>query len=833
MARNACGDSARAIARAAIVMVCLAASSYAAQAAPPAGTVAGVARDAQQKPLPGVALQLEAADGSVVARATTGADGSYSFTGVAPGSYKLVGSKSGAGSGTAGVTVAGDAGTSADVTLLAQAEQPVEEVTVTAARETTPQIGIQSQVGASSYGFSSDTISNLPGGDNVPLSQVLLRAPGVNQDNAANGALHIRNEHGNVQYRIDGIILPAGVSFFGQGITPRFADSMQLITGTLPAEYGLQTAGIVDVQTKSGLFQPGGAVDMYGGSYGTVHPSVEYGGSAGGYNYFVAGDYLQDNHGIDAVTSKYNQIHDDTEQLHGFAYIDKNIDSSSKIAFIGGAFNGQFQIPNNPGQPVNFTPFGLPSYNSADLTEHLVEGSSFGSLSYLRSEENLDVQVSLFSKYSTLSFHPDSIGDISFNGIAQQALRQSLANGVQADASYKFGPFHTVRAGLLLNEERASTDTNSSVLPITACTAGAVATGCAVPGAAPGIATYGTTPETILSDNAKTGWIYSAYVQDEWKVLPAVTVNYGARFDAIDEYTQENQISPRLNTVWKATDSTTVHAGYANYFTPPPFELASTASLNSLISTSASCAQNGPGSSQTASCGNSPVKAERSQYFDAGVEQDVLPGLKVGVDAYYKYSRNLIDEGQFGAPVILTPFNYHVGFNRGVELTTSFDKGPFSYYGNLAIGEQKAEGISSAQFNFGGLPANGCPESDLQYAATHLVNTDHSQRVTASVGASYLLDGTRYGVDMIAGSGLRTQNPGDCFNEGTVPSYEQFNLSVSHKFDVPYGGPIELRADLINVFDEVYLLRSQTGVGVFAPAYGPRRTIFVGVKKEF
>jgi outer membrane receptor protein involved in Fe transport len=86
---------------------------------------------------------------------------------------------------------------------------------------------------------------------------------------------------------------------------------------------------------------------------------------------------------------------------------------------------------------------------------------------------------------------------------------------------------------------------------------------------------------------------------------------------------------------------------------------------------------------------------------------------------------------------------------------------------------------------------------------------------------------------MIAGSGLRTQNPGDCFNEGTVPSYEQFNLSVSHKFDVPYGGPIELRADLINVFDEVYVLRSQTGVGVFAPAYGPRRTIYVGVKKEF
>jgi outer membrane receptor protein involved in Fe transport len=813
---------------AALALVVTLAAGAAAQT--PAGTVAGIARDEQQHTLAGVALSLQSADGKTVARTTTAADGSYSFKGVAPGSYSVLGDKSGVGTGTASITLAADSGATADVTLLPQAQQPTEEVTVVAQRLEKARIGIESQVGASTYGFSSSAIQNMPGGDNVPLNQVLLRAPGVDQDNLANGALHIRNEHLDVQYRINGIILPEGVSFFGQGLTPSFANSMQLITGALPAEYGLRTAGIVDIQTKSGVFQPGGALDMYGGSYGTLHPSLEYGGSTNGYNYFVAGDYLQNDHGIDAVTPKYNQLHDTTQQLHAFAYVDKIIDSASKIAFMGGTFNGQFQIPNNPGQPVNFSPVaGLANYNSAALSEHQVEGSSFGILSYLLAEENLNAQVSAFTKYSTLSFHPDSLGDIFFNGIAQQALRQSFANGLQADASYKLGPDHTLRGGLLLNEERASSDTNSSVLPITGCAGGgSVADGCAG-----GVATYGATPQTIIADNAKTGWTYSAYLQDEWKVLPSVTVNYGGRFDVVNEYTMESQISPRLNTVWKATDSTTVHAGYANYFTPPPFELVSNTALGSFISTSASCAQNGPGGAQTGTCLNSPVKAERSHYFDIGIEQDVLPGLKVGIDAYYKYSRNLIDEGQFGAPVILTPFNYHVGFNRGIELTTSFDKGDFSYYGNLAIGEQKAEDISSAQFNFASVPANGCPESALQYAATHLVNTDHSQNVTASVGASYLWDGTRYGADMIAGSGVRTQNFGDCFNEGTVPSYEQFNLSLSHKFDLPYGGPIEMRVDIINVFDEVYLIRSQTGVGVFAPAYGPRRTVFVGVKKEF
>jgi hypothetical protein len=816
--------------------------AVAALAAPPAGTVEGVARNAKQQAVAGAALKLVAQDGSVVASVTTGPDGSYSFKGLSPGSYTLIGDKSGVGTGNADVTVAGDAGTNADVTLLAQAQQPTEEVTVTAQRLEAARINIEPQVGASTYSFSSASIANLPGGADLPLNQVLLQAPGVDQDNLANGAIHIRNEHLEVQYRINGIILPEGVSFFGQGLDPRFMNSMELITGTLPAEYGLRVAGVVDIQTKSGLFQPGGSVEMRGGSYGTVQPSFSYGGSVAGYNYYVSADNLESTHGIDAVTPSYDAKHDDTIQTHAFVYLDKIIDSASKVAFVGGTFQGQFQIPNNPGQtplygpPGGFAPIdGVTNYDSNDLSEHQVEGNSYGILSYLRSEEDFDAQISAFTKYGDLHFHPDSLGDIFFNGVSQDALRQSFANGIQADGSYKLGADHTLRAGMFIQAEKASSDTTSSVLPIApgGCVSplDSVAAGCP----ASGVATYGSTPESIVQDQEKTGWLYSAYAQDEWHVLPSVTVNYGGRFDVVNEYTMESQISPRLNTVWKPTDTTTVHAGYANYFTPPPFELVSTSSLLNpmLLSSSGSCATPGPGPSNTGTCQNSPVKAERSHVFDVGATQEVIPGLKVGIDAFYKYARNLLDEGQFGAPVILTPFNYHVGYNKGVELTTSYDKGNFSYYGNLSIGEEKAEGISSAQFNFGSTPANGCPESDLQYADTHLVNTDHSERMIASAGISYLWLGTRYSTDVIAGSGLRTMNPGDCFNQGTVPSYEQVNLGVSHKFDVPYGGPIELRADIINVLDEVYLIRSQTGVGVFAPAYGPRRSFFVSIKKDF
>jgi outer membrane receptor protein involved in Fe transport len=105
--------------------------------------------------------------------------------------------------------------------------------------------------------------------------------------------------------------------------------------------------------------------------------------------------------------------------------------------------------------------------------------------------------------------------------------------------------------------------------------------------------------------------------------------------------------------------------------------------------------------------------------------------------------------------------------------------------------------------------------------------------MTASAGMSYLWDGTRYSIDIVAGSGLRTQNPGDNFNEGTVPSYEQVNLGVSHRFADAPGGPIDLSLDVINVLDETYLLRSGSGVGVFASQYGPRRSVFMGLRKEF
>ncbi len=97
--------------------------------------------------------------------------------------------------------------------------------------------------------------------------------PGVSQDSAASGELHVRNEHANVQYRINGIMLPDGVGAFGQILDTGIVGSLALLTGALPAQYGLRTAGVLDIQTKADAFNNCGSVSVYGGSHGTITPA--------------------------------------------------------------------------------------------------------------------------------------------------------------------------------------------------------------------------------------------------------------------------------------------------------------------------------------------------------------------------------------------------------------------------------------------------------------------------------------------------------------------------------------------------------------------------------
>lgn len=763
------------------------------EAAPPPGVVTGVVKDALERPLPAARLRLETTDGRVAGQTTADDQGRFTFMMVAPGTYAVIAEQDGFEPATAIVTLTDAGGASVDLALASR--QPLD-LRVAAKRLEEERIKIQPRIGASTYEITSKAIESQPGGGNNPLPRVLLQAPGVTQDSSSAGGIHVREQMGNIQYRVNGIVLPEGATLFAQsgGLSPRLASSVTLLTGALPAEYGLRTTGIFDIQTKSGAFDPGGYVGVYGGSHAWLQPSAEYRGAIGRFNYFVSGDYLQNSIGISPATPN-GAIHDDTRQGHGFGYFEYLLDATSRVSAIVGSFVGHFQIPNRPNVSPSFTVNGISEFDSAKVDETQREQNHFLVLSYLKAGTGFSVQAATFARYSTMSFRPDSLADLLFNGIAQKVDRSSIATGLQIDGTYTLTPTHTLHGGVYLAAERTSVQATSEVLP-------------AVDGAQ-----TSDQPFKIFDSRGKTGYTYSVYLQDAWRVLPAVTINGGLRLDGLEAFTSEWQLSPRLNVVWEATPTTTVHAGYARYFTPPRQEFVATTSIARFANTTA----------ESSVPVNSPVRAERAHYLDVGITQQIVPGLKVGLDGYYKQSLYHLDEGQFGAPTFLTPFNYHTATNVGIELTASYAAGGFSAYGNLAAAQQVAKGIVSAQALF--------DAEDLAYIHDHDIVTDHSQLITASAGLSYLWRGTRVSLDLLVGSGLRrtVHHP----NDATNPPYQQLDFGITHRFTLPAIGNMEARFDVINVLGQDYVLRDGTGVGIFAKQFGPPRGFFGGVKKEF
>jgi outer membrane receptor protein involved in Fe transport len=673
----------------------------------------------------------------------------------------------------------------------------LDPVVVTAKRLEDPRVlTTPRSIGAPVYEIIDKAIRIQPGGENNSLTQVLLQAPGVTQDASSVGGIHVRNQMGNLQYRINGIALPEGTTLFGQsgGLSPRLAKSVTLLTGALPAEYGLRTTGIFDIETKSGALEPGGHVGVYGGSQSWLQPSAEYGGTRGPFSYFVTADYLQNSIGISPATPN-GAIHDNTQQGHGFGYFELVLDSTSKLSAVLGTFVGHFQIPNSPGTTPSFTVDGVSSFDSTKVNETQLEQNYFAVLSYRKADADWGLQMAAYARYGSLGFRPDPFADLLFNGIAQRVNRSSVATGLQADERYAVTPQHTLRAGALVSAEQTSVQTSSQVLP-----------------AADGVQTSDQ-PLRIFNSAGKIGYTGSVYLQDEWQVVPTVTLNAGLRLDAYSSFRSEWQLSPRVSVVWQPTATTTFHAGYARYFTPPRQEFVSDRSLAKFAGTTAA-----PEVTQ-----NAAPRAERANYVDVGITQQILAGLKVGLDGYYKQADYQLDEGQFGAPVFLTPFNYRRAYTLGIELTTTYTARNFSAYGNLAAGQQQAKGIASAQALFSA--------EDFAYIQSHYVVTDHSQLVTTSAGVSYLRRSTRASVDMIAGSGLRrsVQHP----NDSTNPPYQQVNFGLTHDFALPAIGGLQVRFDVINVLGNNYVLRDGTGVGVFAKQFGPPRGFFGGLRKVF
>jgi outer membrane receptor protein involved in Fe transport len=682
---------------------------------------------------------------------------------------------------------------------------------------------IMTAIGGTAYGIDKEQIQAVSQGVNAPFNQVILRAPGVAQDSAANGDLHVRGEHANLQYRINDVLLPEGISGFGLELDPRFVNSLQLITGSLPAEYGFRTAGVVDIQTKSGLFANGGEGEMYGGSHDTIRPSFELGGSDGKLNYFVDGSYEHNALGIENVTSNAEAIHDVTDQFKAFTYLSYVLDDTSRISVMGSASYANFQIPIDPNQqPVSTQGGGanwVPgTFTPTDQNDNQNEQNYYGVVAYQKTAGNFNLQVAGYGRESSVHYVPENpTATLFYNGgVAPEEYRILRSTGFQADSSYALGDKHTIRAGVMTLYESVSADSTTAVFPVDG---------------AGNISPPGAPAESIDQENEPHALYAGVYLQDEWKILSGVTINYGARFDYYGaSFDNESQVSPRVNIVWQPVDATTLHAGYSRYFTPPPLETVPSGNVTAFNGTSGA----------SAVTTDDPVRAERANYYDVGITQKLLPGLNAGLDAYYKTAQNQLDDGLFGQSLILSSFNYTQGKVGGVEFTASYAKGGFSSYANVAYSVAQGKGAQSAQFLWP-------DQATVNYVNNNWIYLDHDQRITGSFGLAYTLNetascSTLMYVDALYGSGLRQDGGGTIDgtptgdpipNGASVPSYYTVNLGAEQTFRLNESQALKARLDIVNVTDNSYELRSGTGVGVNAAQWGARLGFFGSVSYVF
>ncbi|HWY30641.1 MAG TPA: TonB-dependent receptor, partial [Candidatus Acidoferrum sp.] len=515
--------------------------------------------------------------------------------------------------------------------------------------------------------------------------------------------------------------------------------------------------------------------------------------------------------------------HDNTDQFKAFTYMSYLLDDTSRLSLMGSASHSNFEVPNTAGVSVGTAPGGNPwnspgsglptSFNSANLNETQREQNYYGVGTYQKSAGDLNVQVSAFGRASGVHFRPDQIGDLYFNGVASDDERKLYTAGLQGDSSYDLGDKHTIRGGVEVLNSIVFSDANTTVFPLD------------------GAGNPNGPAFTISQRDRLRGLFAGVYLQDEWKMFSQFTVNYGARFDEFtSSFDSENQLSPRVNAIYKPTDSTTLHAGYSRYFTPPPIENVSGNDLAPFTDPAH------PNSNTPQVALDSPVKAERSDYFDAGITQKILPGLQVGVDGYYKYAHNQLDDGLFGQSLILSAFNYAQGRVYGVEFTGSYTHGGFSSYANVAVSKAQGEDWVSAQFLH--------TQNDLNYVQNHWIYLDHDQTVSGSFGAAYTWKegdwaATRVYTDAIYGSGLRasgggTTPTGDPIPNGTtVPVYYSVNIGGEQAFKFPRKQVLKVRLDVVNLTDNSYELRNGTGVGVGAAQFGARIGFFGSLSYTF
>ncbi|MBS1903694.1 MAG: carboxypeptidase regulatory-like domain-containing protein [Bacteroidetes bacterium] len=706
---------------------------------------------------------------SLVKGGLSDATGYAEFEDIAPGTYTLTVSFVNYHSYRDSVRLA--AGHTVDTVYLA--EQLQEEVVVGAEQEAPTLTAIDVRSGVQVVDLERQHLSPTSRMSSV-LQQNILGAA-----KAPSGEIHIRGQHAEYAYYVDGILIPPGVfGGFNEVVEDKVIDHATFYTGALPAEYGGPTAAVIDlvnrvpsgsarldVETYAGTFlgRDNSAPASLGIGTGTLRPinangqTISLSNHFGDLGVFLSGNRQESDRRLDAPLPYI--YHD-----HGFDY-----SGYAKIDYLLGPND---YITSNLNYAKTYTQIPFDPVNEGVKSDLQNTYNSFQTLSYFHtiSRENdreSDLFVGAFAREGNLTFTPGRIDPRSFhfaddtvNGYAIAQDRNYTNYGIRLKWNDRFSHELLLSAGL--NASVTNGDGRFDALD-----------------------TSGTIGRTLGTNFHGTD--VGVFVQTEYHPFEWTRFDVGVRYDQqiAPDRDAERGVSPRLRWNLYLDDATTCYLSYGKYFIPANIE-----ELRALAVAT--------GSNTT------PTLAERDDAYELGVLHSFENGLHLKADIFRKVQLPGVDDETIGSSAIETSVNIAAVKVTGIEMGLSYNpvNDPLSGYINASIIHAYGSGAVTGGF---------LPIADLGSVS----DLDHDQRLSLVASINYEPSSWFANITAMYSSGLSNGNESFAYSSGlfdlnqgahTTPSWI-VNCSIGYTFFIPGGGEIEPSLYLGNIFDNVHPIK--------------------------
>jgi hypothetical protein len=761
-------------------------------------TITGSVQNQDLRRVDQAIVQVRDQEGEVVAQGVTNQAGEFTITVPQEGTYSVSAVRDTYKSEYVVVKIGTEPSVPVTLTLAVTREIALEIVS--------PLPAIQYKASSETYQLSRKDVETIPRGNNNTVAEVLQTVPSVVYGGL--GQTHIRQDHANQQFRIDGVPIPEGVSStFTDVISPRMWERADIILGGMDAQYGNKTAILVDITSKSGTRPPFGSAQMFGGSNQTLNPSFEYGGTVGEkFRLYALNSYTSTNRGIEPPTLGHSVFHDQSERNQTYLRGDYQHDNRNSLSWLFLNAVAKYQIPTTPGLGVNADVLPLlqaqdPTFTPAPsqaVNQNQYENSQYTHLVW-RHDVNASnfFQLAGFWRNSYANFTTDPFNTLAYAPEEQTAnqKRKAYSLGTRLDYTWIPDKHHLVKTGFQFQYTNAQNQFqlfDFAVDPGTGLPVGPVIT------------------QSAANTNIQTREEF--WVQDQWS-LNDWTFNFGVRYDQIQSFYNEGQVSPRIGVTYKFNQSNVFHAYYSRLFTPPNVEQVAFTKVN----------LQGTTAQPDDPTGFNP-RSERANYFEVGSYHALNKWATLELAAYYKRSHFQSDAGQFGTTPMLNFFAFQWGYQMGIDGALKMQiTDDFSARGNVAWGRCKANGLQSGQYLLDAKEIN-----DINTAGG--VFCDHSQSMTSSAVAAYRFrERTTISGEMLYGSGLRTAaNEAAFTNSSHFQSWTTYNGSITHVFNLPWDTQkLLVGFDAINLLDQKYFYNQGEGsIGLGIAHAGMPRSFF-------